>query len=68
MTSYPFTVYRFRVVNPMSGKPVVTRYEMTEQEEHESHTVIERLDYTARVITGPSGHTSDFLSNRQPGD
>lgn len=58
---YPYTVYRFRVINEVTGKPFTTRYEMTEAEAHARYRVIERIEHSARVVTGPSGNTSDVI-------
>lgn len=62
--AYPFTVYRFRVIDPISGKTVTTRHEMTEEVARAQYQVVERLEHTARVITGPSESTSGFLGKR----
>jgi hypothetical protein len=66
---YPFTTYFFRVRNKAGadpgrprGKTFTTLYRLTEAEARERYEVVERLDWSAQIITGPAPHTSAFLT------
>jgi len=69
---YPYTIYQFRVrqkptpdcPNP-PRKVHTTRHRMTEKEAQEQYEVIERIDSSAMLITGPAEPTSTVLNKGQ---
>ena len=52
---YPFTIYFWRVKDPVTGRTYRTRHRMTEEEARQRHPEgAEREEYGAMVIKGPA--------------
>lgn len=53
-TTYPFTMWRWRILDPVRKRRFTTSYLMTEAEALAKDPTAEKAPDTARVITGPS--------------